>query len=253
VSVLGWGTHLERGFTSPMYDPEGWIRWASKNHLFVRYDGRGFGLSDRDVEDFSLDARVRDLEAVVDALGLERFALYAISAGGPTAIAYTVRHSERVSRLILAGTCAKFLLSPEDRKQWEGTIPLFETSWDSIPVRTMMVKFLVPDADEVHQRVACEWWRLAADGPAVAGFLQALLFETDTRDLARQVDVPTLVVHGQEDPVVTLPHGRDLASLIPGTQFEIIAGADHYQGSFDSPKTRQLIAEFLTPTLVDAE
>ena len=87
--------------------PRAGFAGLSKNHLFVRYDGRGFGLSDRNVEDFSLDARVRDLEAVVDALGLERFALYGISAGGPTAIAYTVRHPERVSRLILAGTAAK--------------------------------------------------------------------------------------------------------------------------------------------------
>lgn len=235
-----------------MYDPEGWIRWASKNNLFVRYDGRGFGLSDRDVEDFSLDARVRDLEAVVDALGLERFVLYAVSAGGPTAIAYTVRHSERVSRLILAGTYAKFLLSPEDRRQWEGMISLFQTSWDSILVHSMMGKFLMPDADEVSLRVGGEWLRISGDGPAMAGFHKEQL-ELDTRDLALQVDVPTLVVHGQEDPVVPLPHGRDLASLIPGAQFEIIAGADHYQGAFDSPKTRELIGEFLAPTLVDAE
>jgi class 3 adenylate cyclase/pimeloyl-ACP methyl ester carboxylesterase len=246
ISVLGWGTHLERAFGSPMYDPEGWIRWASQNHLFVRYDGRGYGLSDRDVEDFSLDARVRDLEAVVDALGLERFALYAVSAGGPTAIAYAVRHSERVSRLILAATFAKWLFSPEERKQWEGMIPLFETSWDSILVRTMMVKFLKPDADEVYQRVGCEFWRLAGDGPAIAGFVKAMM-ELDARELAREVDIPTLVVHGQEDPVVPLSNGRDLASLIPSAQFEIIAGADHYQGAFDSPKTRELIAEFLAP------
>lgn len=252
VSVLGWGTHLERGYTSPIYDREGWIRWASKDHLFVRYDGRGFGLSDRDVEDFSLEARVRDLEAVVDALGLERFVLYAISAGGPTAITYVVHHSERVSRLILAATQAMTLFSHEERRQWEGMIPLFQTSWDSILVRTMMAKFLVPDADEVYQRVVCESLRISGDGPAIAGFFKVFL-ELDTRELARQVDIPTLVIHGQEDRVIRLPHGRDLASLIPGAQFEIIAGADHYQGAFNSPKTREFIAEFLAPTLVDVE
>jgi len=246
IAVLGWATHLERGIMSPLYDPEGWIPWASRNHLFVRYDGRGFGLSDRDVEDFSLDARVRDLEAVVDALGLERFALYAISAGGPTAITYTVRHSERVSRLILAATFAKWLNTPEERKQWEGMIPVFETSWDSILVRTMMVKFLAPDADEVYQRVACEFGKLSGDGPAVAGFVKVMM-ELDVRDLAREVDIPTLVVHGQEDPVVPLSNGRDLASLIPGARFEIIPGANHQEGYFDSPKTQEVLAEFLAP------
>ena len=81
---------------------------SSHGHLFVRYDGRGFGLSDRDVSDFSLPARVSDLEAVVDELGLERFGLYAVSAGGPVAIAFTAKHPERVTRLVLAGTVASW-------------------------------------------------------------------------------------------------------------------------------------------------
>ena len=83
VWVITWLTHLERGLGSPVYDPGGTIARLSRNHLFVRYDGRGTGLSDRGIEDFSLDARVSDLEAVVDALGLQRFALLGISAGGP--------------------------------------------------------------------------------------------------------------------------------------------------------------------------
>jgi class 3 adenylate cyclase len=88
VFVLGWATHMKEGLGSPLYDLGGALRWYSEHHLVVRYDGRGFGLSDRDATDFSIDARVRDLEAVVDALGLESFALYAASAGGPTGIAY---------------------------------------------------------------------------------------------------------------------------------------------------------------------
>jgi len=124
------------------------------------------------------------------------------------------------------------LRSPEERRQWEGMIPLFRTSWDSILVRTMMSKFLVPDADEVFQRVVCESLRISGDGPAMAGFFKVLL-ELDTRDLARQVDVPTLVVHGQEDPVMPLPHGRDLASLIPGAQFE----NEHHHFSVISSKS----------------
>ncbi len=244
VSVLGWLTHLERGITSPLYDSEGWIRWASEDHLFVRYDGRGFGLSDRNVDEFSLDCRVRDLEAVVDALGLDRFAIYAVSAGGPTAIAYTVRHPDRVSRLVLAGTMARGTTDPLERQRWQGMISLFRTSWDSLIVRSMMTTFLLPEADEVLHRVLSEWLRISGDGPAIAGFLQELL-DVDTRDLARRIEVPTLVIHGQEDRVVSLKRGRDLASLIPGARFEIIMGANHEQGALYSPRTRELIADFL--------
>jgi pimeloyl-ACP methyl ester carboxylesterase len=246
VSVLGWATHLERGIASPLYDPEGWIRWNSKSHLFVRYDGRGFGLSDRNVEDFSLDARVRDLEAVVDSLGVDRVDIYAVSAGGPTAIAYTARHPDRVSRLVLAGTFARWLPDPAARRRWEGMISLFRSSWESPVVRSMMIAFLSPDADEVEQRVVDEFLRISGEGPAVAGFFQALL-EIDTQELATRIEVPTLVIHGQEDRVVRLESGRDLASLIPRARFEIISGADHMQGIFNSPKTRELIAEFLAP------
>jgi pimeloyl-ACP methyl ester carboxylesterase len=244
VSTIGWLTHIERGWTSPLYDSEGWLRWASKGHLFVRYDGRGFGLSERNVEDFSLETRVRDLEAVVDALGLDRFALYAVSAGGPTAIAYTVRHPDRVSHLILAGTSAGFSLDSERRRQWDGMLLLFRTSWDSAIVRSMMTAFLLPDGDEVLQRVLSEWLKISGEGPAIAGFLGASL-DIDVRELARRIQVPTLVIHGQDDRVVRLARGSELASLIPEVRFEIVPGANHEQGAFSSPKTRELIAEFL--------
>jgi pimeloyl-ACP methyl ester carboxylesterase len=246
VSVIGWATHLERGIGSPLYEREGWIRWNSKSHLFVRYDGRGFGLSDRNVEDFSLDARVRDLEAVVNSLGVDRVAIYAVSAGGPTAIAYTARHPDRVSRLVLAGTFADWLPDPAVRRRWEGMISLFRSSWESPVVRSMMIAFLAPEADEVEQRVVGEFLRISGEGPAVAGFFQAML-GIGTKELAARIEVPTLVIHGREDRVVPLESGRDLASLIPGARFEIISGADHMQGAFNSPRTRELIAEFLAP------
>jgi class 3 adenylate cyclase len=104
VHVLGWATHVERGLSSPAYNPS--IAHFAEQHQFVHYDGRGAGLSDRNVKDFSLEARVADLEAVIDGLGLDRVVLMGLSAGGGPSIAYTLAHPEKVQRLILIGTAA---------------------------------------------------------------------------------------------------------------------------------------------------
>jgi len=101
VRVLGWFTHLEVEWENPIW--RSFIDGLSRRHFLIRYDGRGMGLSDRDVKDFSPETHVRDLEAVVDAVGSEKVALFGLSQGGPTAIAYTLRHPDRVSHLILYG------------------------------------------------------------------------------------------------------------------------------------------------------
>jgi pimeloyl-ACP methyl ester carboxylesterase len=248
VFVLGWATHLEQGICSPLYDTEGWIRWLSRRHLFVRYDGRGFGLSDRNVEDFSLEARIRDLEAVVGSLKLDQFALYAVSAGGPTAIAYTARHPERVSRLILAATQARYTFNSEERDELEKMFSLLRTGWESRPIRDIVTRVLSPSADDVEARLMSEFLRISGDGRAVAGFLREGLMEIDTREMAAKIEVPTLVINGQEDTAVPIELGRELASLIPDVRFEIIMGADHTQ-TLGSQKLREMIDEFLAPLL----
>ena len=96
VKAANWLSHLEFDNNSPVW--RHWIRELSRSHTLVRYDERGCGLSDWQVDEFSLDAWVRDLEAVVDALELERFPLLGISQGGAIAIAYATRHPERVSQ-----------------------------------------------------------------------------------------------------------------------------------------------------------
>lgn len=105
VKTANWMTHLERDWRSPVW--RHWLEEFGRGHRFVRYDGRGCGLSDRDPEGLSLHAFVDDLAAVVDAAGLERFALLGLSQGGATAISYAVRHPERVSHLILVGAYAQ--------------------------------------------------------------------------------------------------------------------------------------------------
>jgi class 3 adenylate cyclase/pimeloyl-ACP methyl ester carboxylesterase len=211
----------------------------------VRYDGRGFGMSSRDVTDYSLDARVRDLEAVVDGQKLERFAVYGISAGGPAAIAYTVRHPERVTRLVLIETSAglaSVALPPARAESMNGMLSLMRTSWDTPAVRDMWISVLNPSIDDVGRRVLNEFFRVAADGPAMAGFFTATVSE-DVSSEAAAIRVPTLVIHGDKDTTVDFAYGVKLASLVPGARFEIIQGAGHE--AFTDPRALKLVTEFL--------
>jgi len=252
VFVLGWCTHLTEGLASPLYDSTGAIRWASRDHLLVRYDGRGFGLSDRDVTDFGLDARVRDLEAVVDALGLERFDLYAFSAGGPTAVAYVDRHPDRVSHLVLAATYLGrrgFGPRPNEEERGRrdaerGMFSFGRASWDSPAARAAVAEWLEPDAGEVERRVLMHFLRVSGDGPVFANFVEAS-YQIDTSKAAKRIRIPTLVVAGSEDNRNPVAASRALAAAIPGARFEILEGADHLEASVTSPRLKQMVSAFL--------
>ena len=245
ILVLGWGTHLEQGLGSPLYDQLGWVATLSDYNTLVRYDGRGFGLSERNVTDFSLDARVSDIEAIVDALGFERFAVYGISAGGPAAIAYTVRHPERVTRLLLIATHAGWAsipLSPDAVAGSRGITETMRTTWNSRAVRDMWVSVIYPDADDVTRRVLNEFLRVSGDGPAVAGFFDAYFGEDVSGEL-RAIRVPVMIIHGDEDTTVPLAYGVKLASLLPAARFEIIHGGGHQ--AFMEPRALKFVKDFL--------
>jgi pimeloyl-ACP methyl ester carboxylesterase len=227
-----------------LYDPSGWLSRFSADRLFVRYDGRGFGLSDRDVSDFSLDARVSDLTAVIEALELERFDLYAVSAGGPTAVAYADAHPEQVAHLVLAGSGITGFADDPMGLQILGMLPMFSAGWQSPVVRRMFTLWITPGADAVTQEVVSEFLRVSSDGPSVEGFLGSF-FKTDAREQAKRLRVPTLVIHGTDDKVIPLSLGRLAASTIPGARFEIIEAANHFEGTIGSVRVHELIEDFL--------
>ena len=243
ISVLGWATHVQEGFGSTMYDGDALVPLSSRRNLFVRFDGRGSGLSDRDVTDFSLEAKVGDLAAVIDQLGVERVGIYALSSGGATAIAYTVRHPDRVSRLVLAATFASTpWMPPEQREFWAQMQPIVRSNWEQPSVRNMVVDVLAPDIDDVGRRLLSEFLRRSTDGPALAGFHEQG-WQHDVEDLARQIAVPTLVIQARDDHLIPVEAGRTLAALIPGSRFELIEGG-HGEGCGLTPETRARIIDF---------
>jgi class 3 adenylate cyclase/pimeloyl-ACP methyl ester carboxylesterase len=226
VVVPGWFTHIRDGLNSPKFDPL--TPALSDRYQIVRYDVRGAGLSQRGVPDLSLEGGLKDLEAVVDVVGVDRVALFAVSAGGPTAISYAARHSERVSGLVLAGTYARLGRDPDIRAQWEAFGAVVKTGWgtDHSAIRKMFTLLLVPEADEVLMQAMNEFQRIGAN-PEDAAFFVAEQGRIDVRDLARQIRAPTLVMHVEGDQQVPFEVGQELAGLIPGARFVPLPGVNH--------------------------
>ena len=127
VKAANWMTHLAFEWDSPLWRP--WISELSRSHQLIRYDERGNGLSDHDVDDVSFDAMVADLEAVVDELQLERFPLFGISQGCAVSIEYAVRHPERVTHLILYGGYSKGWL--ESGRRLDGCGRVYRSDQDA--------------------------------------------------------------------------------------------------------------------------
>jgi class 3 adenylate cyclase len=247
VRVLAWFTHLE-------FEWEWWrhsLEPLAQDHLVVRYDGRGMGLSDRDVQDFSLDAEVRDLEAVIDALRLRRCALVAWSQGGPTAIAYTVRHPERVSRLVLYGSFARVpLLDTEKGRELAATmLTLIRQGWGSdVPAhRQFFTGLFMPDANADAIQWFNELQRVSASPKNAAAAFSAFS-QFDVMSLLPQIKAPTLVIHRRGDAIVSFEWGRDLAAHIPGARFLPLEGRNHAMlpGEPESVRYLQAVEEFLT-------
>jgi pimeloyl-ACP methyl ester carboxylesterase/DNA-binding CsgD family transcriptional regulator len=236
-----------------------WLEGLADGHTVLRYDERGCGLSDRDIEDVSLDARLADLEAVIDAAGMERIALLGISQGGPLAIAFAARHPERVSHLVLYATFARGRLmrdpSPVDREQAQLMETLIRMGWgQGLPAfRRLFTTLFIPDASPEQMEWFDELQRVTADAETAVRIRHARNRDEVTDD-AERVACPTLVLHPRDDAVVPFAEGRLLATLIPGARFVTLESRNHILLA-DEPAWAQFRAEvrsFLGPAEVAA-
>lgn len=229
VKTANWLNHIELDWRSPVWAPL-FGRLATQFQL-VRYDERGTGLSDRDSADFSFEAFVRDLETVVDECGLDRFRLLGISQGAPVAIAYAVRHPERVSRLVLCGGFAKGWRqrgSASDIARTEASITLIREGWgqDNPAARQMFTSLIVPDATHAEMQWFNELELASASAETAIRLLQ-VLGDINVEALLPLVGVPTLVVHSRRDARVPLEHGLTLAQRIPNARFVVLESRNH--------------------------
>ena len=230
VKAANWLSHLEFDWNSPVW--RHWLVGLAQKHTLVRYDERGCGLSDWDVVNLSFEAWVSDLEAVVEALGLERFPLLGISQGGGIAIAYALRHPEKVSRLILYGSYSRGRLrrnpTPEQVEEMQVFNQLIRLGWgkEHPAFRQVFSTLFLPEgtAEQIH--AFNELQRITSTPENAARIVQE--FNTiDVRDLAAQIRVPTLVMHARGDLRIPMEEGQLLASLIPGARFVPLESKNH--------------------------
>ena len=216
-------SHIEHDWDSPVYGHL--LKDLSQHHRLLRYDLRANGLSDWNVEDISLEAFVTDLETVVDAAGLERFALMGNSMAAPVSIAYAARHPERLTHLVLYGAYAQRV---HDDAEIQAQMVLVRAWWgkSNPALQQMWTTTLMPDATPEEQNWLNDMQRVSQSAENTARILLAIN-AIDVSALLSTIRVPTLVMHAREDAIIPLEAGRSVAASIPGARFVLLEGRNH--------------------------
>lgn len=232
VKAANWLTHLDHDWHSPVW--RHWLTDLSRSRELIRYDERGCGLSDWDLprEQMSFAGWVTDLETVIDARGGEPVDLLGISQGGAVAIAYAARHPDQVRRLVLYGAFARGRSvradTEQDQQLNEAMLELARVGWghDSPAFRQVFTTQFMPHASKELWDSFNELQKLTTSPENAAHYL-TVSGSIDVVDLAREVAVPTLVLHARGEHRVPFNEGRLLATLIPGSRFVALESDNH--------------------------
>jgi pimeloyl-ACP methyl ester carboxylesterase/DNA-binding winged helix-turn-helix (wHTH) protein len=229
VKAANWLNHLEYDWQGPIWSHV--LKAIAARYRLIRYDERGNGLSDWDVEDISLDAFVCDLESVVDANGLKRFPLLGISQGCAVSIAYTVRHPERVSHLVLYGGYARGKRKRGQQaevEQADALLTLMRQGWgqENPAFRQIFTSLFIPGATAEQAQWFNDLQRMTTS-PENAVRIRRALDEIDVSELLPKVRVPTLVLHCRNDAMQPFEEGRRMAAGIAGSRFVALEGRNH--------------------------
>jgi pimeloyl-ACP methyl ester carboxylesterase/DNA-binding SARP family transcriptional activator len=229
VKAANWLNHLEYDWQSPIWSDL--LHALAAERQLIRYDERGNGLSDWNVDDISFEAFVQDLASVVDTTGLQRFALLGISQGCAVSIAYAVRHPERVSHLVLYGGYARGRRKRGSTAEIEtsnATLTLMRLGWgqDNPAFRHIFTSLFIPDGTAEQMKWFDDLQRVTTSAENAVRIRQTMN-DIDVTDLLERVSVPTLVMHCNGDAVVPFEEGRLMASRIPGARFVALESPNH--------------------------
>jgi pimeloyl-ACP methyl ester carboxylesterase/DNA-binding CsgD family transcriptional regulator len=250
VRAGSWLTHLEHDWESAVW--RRWLEELGRTSTVVRYDERGCGLSERNLDgrELSLDIWVADMAAVVQAAGVEQFDLWGISQGAALAVEYAARYPEQVRRLVLFGGYARGRRrrSQAEREQADVVAALVEAGWGSSnsDFRRHFAQLLFPQASAAELEPFEELQRRSAS-PAAAARIHRARHAIDVTASASRVRAETLVMHARDDALVPMSRGTELASLIPGAEFVPLDGRNHLMRADDEawPMLVARINEFL--------
>jgi pimeloyl-ACP methyl ester carboxylesterase/DNA-binding CsgD family transcriptional regulator len=243
VKAGNWMSHLEYDWESPVW--RHWLEGLGARNTFIRHDERGCGLSDRDVGEQSHERWVGDLEAVVDAAGVDRFTLLGISQGAATAVDYAVRHPERVERLILYGGAARGRArrSEQQRQRQEALVSIIRTGWaePDPSFRRVFTMLFLPEGTPEQMAWYDELQRMTAT-PEMAAEVSRARSVVDVSEIAPRVSAETLVTHASGDRLVPFEEGRLLAALIPDARLRLLESINHILLP-DEPAWTEFLAE----------
>ena len=241
VKAPNWMTHLEYEWESPVW--RHWWQELARDYTLIRFDQRGSGLSDWNIPEASFESWVSDLEAVIEATAVDRFALLGISQGGAVAVDYAVRHPEKVTRLILYGAYTRGRVKRgEPMSELEATQTLMRQGWgrDNPAYRMMFTSQFMPGATLEQMNWFNELQRISTNGENAAR-VQFIGSHIDVLDRLPHVKAPTLVLHATGDQRVGFNEGRQLASLIPNAHLVALESQNHLTLA-DEPAWEKLIA-----------
>ncbi|MGK2882037.1 MAG: alpha/beta fold hydrolase [Mycobacterium sp.] len=230
VRAANWMTHLGYDIESPVW--RHWVADLSRRQKFIRYDERGCGLSDWGATDFTFDDWVSDLESVVDAVGLQRFPLLGVSQGGAVAVAFTARHPEMVSHLVLCSAYARGravrAVSADEQRAAALDLDLARVGWgrDDPAFRQVFAAQFLPDGTRAEWAAFDQLQRRTTSPANAVRFLEEFAI-IDVREQARQVRCPTLIMHAREDHRVPMQSGQELAGLIPDSRLVALDSKNH--------------------------
>lgn len=228
VKTANWLNHVEFDWKSPVF--RHWFAALSANNQLHRYDARGCGLSDWVDHDLSLDRQVSDLECVVDASGVDRFALLALSQGAAVGIEYAVRHPERVTHLIIHGGYAQGWArrGEESIRAGRALAEIIRIGWgaDTPAFRRLFTELFIPGGTPQQLAWFDELMRRTTR-PEIAARIVEAFGEVDITSRLAGVRSPTLITHSRGDARIPLEQGRMLAAAIPHARFVELDSFNH--------------------------
>jgi pimeloyl-ACP methyl ester carboxylesterase/DNA-binding CsgD family transcriptional regulator len=228
VVVSCWLSHLQYDWQSPVW--RHFLDQLGEIGTVIRYDERGFGMSDWNVDDFSIEARRADLEAVLEATGYDEFVLLGMSGGSGVAMAYAIAHPERVRRLILYGTVCgvPVTATPDEWAEEETYRSMIRVGWakeDPVFRRAFTFRF-IPDATEDQMRWFDDLQRMSTS-PANAVKSRIARQKVDIADDLPRITAPTLVLQALGDRSTTFDNAVLVSSRIPGARLVPLQSRNH--------------------------